>query len=999
MKFVADFHIHSPYSRATSHLLTPENIAKWAEKKGITVIGTGDFTHPAWLSELKQKLKQAEDGLYKVEGNEKVRFVISGEIGCIYKKDKKIRKIHHLVLLPDIETAEKLNRKLERIGNLEADGRPALGIDSKELLSLVLETSEKSFLIPAHIWTPWFSLFGSMSGFDSIEECFEELKDHIYALETGLSSDPPMNRLVSSLDRYILVSNSDAHSLMRIGREANVFDTDLSYKDIIHAMKTGEGFLGTIEFFPEEGKYHFDGHRRCNVCLDPKESIKLGNRCPVCGSPLTIGVLHRVYELADRTEPKITKDFWYLIPLCEIISEIMESSPESKKVKDEYERLISEFGSEISILMEVPEDQIEKKAGLLLAEAIRRMRKKQVIKKPGYDGEYGKIRIFDEDEKRKLSGQALLFSFEKKEESPVLEGLNPEQKEAVLHKEGHLIIVAGPGSGKTFTLTQKIAHLIKSGIAKADQILALTFTRKAEEEMRKRIENLIGPSDVWISTFHSFCLSLLREKGSLLGIEENFTVCSEWERQEILKEIVPEKRLYTKLLDLIPFLKRGKEVSDKKVLSFFENYRKRLKELNMLDLDDLEIETKRLLESFPEVSKEISEKRPFIFVDEYQDTNSVQVDILKSLAKAGSKIFAIGDPDQAIYGFRGAERENFFRFEEDFRGAKKIVLKRNYRSTERILKAASAFMKKESMECERKEEGEKISIFQFSTEKEEARFVAEKIEKLIGGISYFSLDSKKVLGHENYNISFSDIAVLYRINSLGDPVEEALKKAGIPYIRSGETPLREIFPVNLICRYLLYKLYKNSYFLNSYKRIISENGLSASDVEISGPVCEVIDRIIEAHRIELDKDSKKAVERIKEIALSFKDDLSSFLDTVMLERGIDHLQLKGDRVSLMTIHASKGLEWKVVFIIGLEDGIIPYRDAEEEEEKRLFYVGMTRAKDLLILSCAKRRRINGRIIKSSPSPFIKEIPEDIVKSEKMEKKKKIFAKQLSLFQI
>jgi len=286
MKFIADLHIHSHFSRATSKTLNPENLSLWAQKKGIAVIGTGDFTHPGWIAELQEKLIQAEDGLFQLKPDLQkdvdtqvprsclcpTRFLLSGEISCIYKKNGKTRKAHHLILMPDIASALRFNQRLDRIGNISSDGRPILGLDSRDLLEIMLEVNEKAFFIPAHIWTPWFSIFGSKSGFDSLEECFEDLTGHIYALETGLSSDPPMNRYLSALDKYLLVSNSDAHSPGKLGREANIFDTDLEYDKMIQAMTDGHGFIGTIEFFPEEGKYHLDGHRKCQVRLRPAET-------------------------------------------------------------------------------------------------------------------------------------------------------------------------------------------------------------------------------------------------------------------------------------------------------------------------------------------------------------------------------------------------------------------------------------------------------------------------------------------------------------------------------------------------------------------------------------------------------------------------------------------------------------------------------------------------------------------------------------------------------
>ena len=1032
MRFFADFHIHSPYSRATSPLLNLRNIAIWSSKKGISVIGTGDFTHPKWLSEIEENLEEAEPGLYKLK--EKIsfpnqiepRFIISGEISCIYKKNGKLRKIHNLILLPDIESAKRLNKRLSKIGDLEADGRPILGLDSRDLLEIILEVSPDSFLIPAHVWTPWFSLFGSRSGFDDIEECFEDLKDHIYALETGLSSDPPMNRLLSCLDRYTLVSNSDAHSLTKIGREANIFDTELNYYSIISSMKTKEGFLGTVEFFPEEGKYHLDGHRRCNVCLDPKESVRLKNICPKCGNPITVGVLHRVYELADREEPILDKSFYSLIPLPEILSEIMDCGVETKKVKQEYERLILELGSEIDILMNVPLEEIGHVGGELLKEAIKRMREQKVIKKPGYDGEYGKIRLFEEGERERLLGQGLLFqiperkkkgyersflrlekrkkySLEKKEEisDPLLDGLDSEQKKAVLYNRGHLIIVAGPGSGKTFTLTHKIAYMIRSEMARPDQILAITFTNKAADEMRERIKGLLSElnlSDegIWITTFHSFCLSILREKGKLIGIENDFSVCPEWESEEIAKEVGGKR-----FLRLLPLMKKGRIDMAPELLNAYKSYEERLKSLNMLDMDDLEIKTYELLKRYPDIADEISKERPYIFVDEYQDTNPNQVGILKALS-GNATICAIGDPDQAIYGFRGADRSLFLRFQEDFPNSSKIELTKNYRSCPEIIKVASSFIKR-TIEPVIDKKG-KIFLDEYVSDRQEAESVIEEIERIMGGISYFSLDSKRVESHEGDHISFGDIAILYRINEIGDKVEDALRRRGIPFIRSGEIPLREIYPVNAIYRLLLYLLTGNRYYLERYKSLMS-SGISEKEIEnlrkeVSSS--ELIDKILDLHGFDLkDEISLKAINRLKDMAERYKD-LKRLVDTLSLERGIDSIELTGDRVSLTSMHSSKGLEWKVVFIIGCEEGIIPcniFGDTDIEEEKRLFYVSLTRAKERLFLSYARKREIKGRILKLNLSHFLSEISSKFF--SKREKKRGVKAKkqpvQLNLF--
>lgn len=407
MNFYTDLHIHSKYSRATSKNLTLEELAIWAKKKGLSLIGTGDFTHPAWFEEIKQKLIPSDDGTFRLnpeiekEINASVKFILTVEISTIYKKWDKTRKVHHVVFVPNLKTAEIFRNKLDAIGNIKSDGRPILGLDSRNLLEIVLESGENSYIIPAHIWTPWFSVLGSKSGFDSIEDCYGDLSEHIFALETGLSSDPEMNWRVSKLDKYRLVSNSDAHSASKLAREATVFNIDPNYYSIMNALKTGEGYVGTVEFFPEEGKYHEDGHRKCNICMSAEETKKHNGICPVCGKPMTIGVSYRVNELADKkdlnTLPKTAGKVYSLIPLQEIISEIMQVSASSKSVCNEYEKLINKFGTELSILQDIPTDEISKTSEIL-AEAIARLRKGQVIKQAGYDGEYGVIKLFNPNE-------------------------------------------------------------------------------------------------------------------------------------------------------------------------------------------------------------------------------------------------------------------------------------------------------------------------------------------------------------------------------------------------------------------------------------------------------------------------------------------------------------------------------------------------------------------------------------------------------------------------
>ena len=1065
MKYVADFHIHSHFSRATSRALNPENLSLWAQKKGVTVIGTGDLTHPGWVTELQEKLIEAEEGLYKLRPDlQKAvdsqvpysciapsRFLLSGEISCIYKKNGKTRKVHNLILMPDLDSVFRLNERLDRIGNISSDGRPILGLDSRDLLEITLEASERAFFIPAHIWTPWFSVFGSKSGFNTLEECFEDLTGYIHALETGLSSDPPMNRLISFLDNYLLVSNSDAHSPSKLGREANLFDTKLDYTHMIQAMTKGHGFIGTIEFFPEEGKYHMDGHRKCGIRLQPAETGKYQGVCPVCKKPLTVGVLNRIRELSDRDSPRLSEDFFSLIPLSEVLSELLSCGSATKKVMFVYEKLLSELGAELKILLDIPVIDIEAVGGPVLAEAVDRMRRGQVIFEAGFDGEYGTIRLFQESEKQATVGQMALFEKEMVKSSkqpdstphrskvkkrkremrsqdpvsltdPILDPLNPEQRSAVLYQGGHLLVVAGPGTGKTMTLTHRIAQLIREGTAKPEHILALTFTRKSAREMGHRIAILLKGSarkQVWVATFHGFCLEILRKDGHRIGLPPDFAVCSEWDAKSLAQETLDESgtdrrsiREFLKNLSVMKIasvLDLEKNVCEREFPPLFDKYQHKLKNLGMIDLGDIEVMALSLLRNHPAVLRRHAEKLPWIFVDEYQDTNPIQVELLKTLINGGrGNICAIGDPDQAIYGFRGADVENFYRFTEDFPGAKEIVLKRNYRSTKFILKGSGAIMgKAEPLQCE-SSGGVPISIASCQTESEEAEMIVEQIERLIGGTSYFSLDSGRVASHEGeVSVGFGDIGVLYRLNAQGNALKKAMDRAGIPVVRSGESPLVGRYPVNILWRFLQTIQYPdNAYYQKIYEAFLADGTVRRKEAidkfhtEIS--LSEVIDQAVAFHELECSsEESVEALLRLKHLAADFKGDMGVFLDTLSLERGIDHAVLIGDRVALMSMHAAKGLEWPIVFITGCEDKLIPcslFGNRDEKEERRLFYVGMTRARSQLILSHVNRRAFNGRVIHMSPSPFLDEIPKDLLSSlERSWKPRKRAHKQLKLF--
>lgn len=399
MKFIADLHIHSKYSRATSKNMDLPNLAHWAKIKGIDLLGTGDFTHHLWLDHLKAVLKPTGNGLFT---HNDVHFMLTAEISSIYSKNNRCYRIHNLIFAPSFETVDKINNALSKIGNLRSDGRPILGLDAAKLARIVFEIDSNCMLVPAHIWTPWFSLFGSKSGFDLIEDCFEEQAKNIFALETGLSSDPAMNWRVSALDNFSLISNSDCHSPQNIGREANVFDCELSYFEIRDVLKTKDKkrFLYTIEFFPEEGKYHFDGHRNCKVKLSPWQTKNHKGLCPKCGKTVTVGVTNRVESLADRPEgfvPNNSIPFKNLIPLDEIIAEALGVGKTSKRVVQAYNEAILKLGNEFDILIDKSESELLNGLPERIAQGVLKVRRAECVIDPGYDGEYGTINIFGKD--------------------------------------------------------------------------------------------------------------------------------------------------------------------------------------------------------------------------------------------------------------------------------------------------------------------------------------------------------------------------------------------------------------------------------------------------------------------------------------------------------------------------------------------------------------------------------------------------------------------------
>ena len=721
--------------------------------QGVDRGGYGDYTHPEWFSELNEKLEPAEEGLFRLRDPLReavdaelpascrgdVRFLLSTEISLIYKKNGKTRKVHHVVILPGFEAVERLSARLAEIGNLKSDGRPILGLDSRDLVEICLEACEDVLFIPAHIWTPHFAVLGSSSGFDSLEECFEDMLPHIFAVETGLSSDPPMNWRLSALDRYAIVSNSDAHSPQKLAREATCFDTELSYSGIYEALKekdTGR-FCGTIEFYPEEGKYHWDGHRKCDIHWSPEKTRAADGICPVCDGKLTVGVLHRVETLADRPEgsrPDGAAPYENLIPLPEVIGSAIGVGPSSKKVQTIYARLLNELGPELEILREVSVERISSSGGPLVAEGVRRLREGEVKIRAGYDGVYGEIRVFSDEERERIKGQRLLFdvgaiqtmaSLERTSNGkngknggaraieaggdasprsggadlslPDPHALDIDQKAAVEAEGGPIVVVAGPGTGKTRVLTHRIAHLIRKRDVTPDRIAAVTFTNRAAGEMRRRLTDLLGDvergGEVTVGTFHGIALGLLRESEQ----GPSPSVIDEFEARQILSDALSHVKCAVPLKEAVASISLAKsagmhpgELRGEEIRAVYQTYQDQLKAYGARDFDDLLVDLVELLVARAEILMELRGRFSHLLVDEFQDVNGVQYHLVKLLAGAGEGLFVIGDPDQAIYGFRGARPAFFNALTDDFPSAHRVNLETTYRSTPNIIEAAGA---------------------------------------------------------------------------------------------------------------------------------------------------------------------------------------------------------------------------------------------------------------------------------------------------------------------
>jgi DNA helicase II / ATP-dependent DNA helicase PcrA len=1099
MAFFADLHIHSKYSRATSRNLDFEHIYHAARIKGITVVGTGDFTHPAWVDEMVSRLEPAEPGLFSLKKEPAakmdpavpiscrypVRFMLQAEISTIYKKAGQVRKNHNIIYFPDLASVKKFNARLDAIGNITSDGRPILGLDARDLLEIMLEVNDQGFFVPAHIWTPWFSLFGSKSGFDHIQECFEDLTPHIFAVETGLSSDPPMNWRVADLDHVRLMSNSDAHSPGYLGRNACVFNTDLDYFAMRRSLETLDlkGYMGTLDMYPDQGKYHYDGHRKCRVSLEPDETARMGGICPACGRPLTLGVLYRVRELADRPQgfvPDNRQGYTSIIPLADMLSEIFGVGPKTKKVTQYYNKVIQALGPELEILTQCSFERIQAAGMPLLAEAIKRMRSGNVHVSPGFDGEYGRVRVFTPEELARYKGdrplemtlggtpigQIPLFPAVSKsssdphpalpqkktniqktlpansvpsEKQGLLEGLNAHQLQAVVSDASAILITAGPGTGKTRTLTARIAHLVTENQVPPDRILALTFTNKAAGELQDRIQTVLPPEGprVTAATFHGFCLAMLKEyEGLTLGLLDD-EVRKELVKAALEKAVGKKAQRRAQSADLqISLCKQqlvgfeddlsGIDPDPVMLKSVYAAYESFLQERKGMDFEDLIFRFYRLLKGSDRVLTQVRSRFSHIFVDEYQDLNLGQYELVKLLSE-NSHLFVIGDPDQSIYGFRGSDHRFFNRFAQDYPGCEQIVLTRNYRSTQTILDASFQMISKswtlrDAPRIFSEVNGTRhLIIRETATETAEAVAVGKLIEAGVGGMSMDVMNIRQGERFRDTAYGFCDFAVLFRTRRQQEVFANVFEKHGIPFQTADKkagfdqaaiAPLLSCFRVltgrwasrDIQTLHTHFKITQPTDFKGERPDRILALVKDHIHDRPSHDCLEVFTRFLGVERAVTENPAAfAAFTRIQMLAAAFEDP-GAFMDRLALDQDPDQLAGAAQKVSLLTLHAAKGLEFPVVFVTGCEQGLIPFARENSPcdnlaEERRLFYVAMTRAMDMLYLTYARKRQVFGVRRDREPSVFLKDIETRLIRLEKQgpalpEKKQ---PRQLELF--
>ncbi|MFH1020181.1 MAG: UvrD-helicase domain-containing protein, partial [Pseudomonadota bacterium] len=885
-------------------------------------------------------------------------------------------------------------------------------------------------------------------------------------------SDPDMNRLIPALDRFALLSNSDCHSPGKLGREANIFNTGFSFFALREALKNPltDAFAGTIEFYPEEGKYHADGHRNCRVCLEPAETRKIGATCPVCNKPLTVGVLHRVMELAERTEPYYppgSPAVHSLIPLPEVLGEILGTGPATKGVMALYSKVIDRFGSEFNLLLNTPVDEINRLSPVL-GEAVARIRTGKVIRTPGYDGEFGVIRVFADGEREELAGQISLFAGKKtgppaknaarspltpKKKLPPLTNIppaprkpNPEQLAAITSRGETILVAAGPGTGKTFTLVARIEHLLTAEQGRPEEMVAITFTNRAAREMRARLDRDLGGAaqPIFVGTFHGYCLALLRKENPEL------MVIGEDERDLYLRKSFPDVSraehhlLKKQLAGYVDQLNRGTLPANADLPDLLARYLASFTPNKTIDLDLVIPRCVERLNRDPAFAGQLTGRVTHLFVDEFQDLNHPQYQLVLLLG-VQARVFAIGDQNQAIYGFRGSDLTLFQRFRER-PGVTTLALIRNYRSAPAIINGAAALIRRNRQSGDTQLVAESISPtpigwHQAPSAQAEAEFIVRRIEEGVGGISSLSRHTGRS-GGQTPARSFADFAVLYRLSQMAEPIAEALHHKGIPFQLVGATPFYLKPALKAACHFLLASAADAS--LSDHLRLIAElpgvgeattallekelplrcpdfyGGaltlpLPAGAAKVIREMGETLKKFRQASEQGLALPLAEAMpglgldpqgtgtKRLLQLSNAFGNDLQAFCEHLRQNSLATVYDERAEAVALMTMHAAKGLEFPVVFLAGLEEEILPCTIAnlhsDVEEERRLLYVAMTRARESLVLSAAANRTIFNRAAGHRVSSFVREIPASLLSEacQPPAKRRNGSGRQLQLF--
>ncbi|MDR0355651.1 MAG: UvrD-helicase domain-containing protein [Deltaproteobacteria bacterium] len=971
-RFFADLHIHSRFSRATAKTLDPLTIGEWAKIKGLDLVGTGDMTHPGWLDRLEETLTETKDGLYRLADREDgPLFVPTGEISAIYSQGGRTRKIHLVAAAPNLRSARKFSEALGRRGNVLSDGRPILGLSARDILEIALTVDPEMEIIPAHIWTPWFSLFGSKSGFDALEDCFLDLSGHVRALETGLSSDPEMNRLISALDKYALVSSSDAHSPEKLGREATVMAGPVSWATLKSAFGGGPELVGTVEFFPEEGKYHLDGHVDCGPALAPAQTKEVQGICPVCGKPLTVGVLSRVLELADRSEALAERrPDWHLVPLTEVLCQVLDRGPTAKDVRNSYFKLVEEFGSEYGLLLETPLDDVKSFAGPLLARAIEKMRLGEVETSGGYDGKFGQIKVLSHREKQELSGRNPLFdalparagrrklTAEPKpaadktgpEEAPsadsaaaaldgavvkrrqasggLLTDLSSEQLAAVTFAGPALALTAGPGAGKTMVLVRRAAYLTRQGAA--ENMLLTTYTRKAAEELAQRLQGLLGPSAdrVRVSTLHALALELASARSPDHKLAEPQTLDEIVGRAAKICRVSPRR-----FQNLCALKKNNLMLAEFASLTvYFDPVEGVLKPCEPNDLSWTE-----LLRA-PDSTESPGEERPVVSTER-----------IRAAARAEAA---------ALHAYqRELARLKLWDFDD-------LILEATRLCLDGFAPAFSAVLADEFQD---------FSLAQYAllsalSQKASSFTVIGDPEQSIYGFRGACGDIFEKVEADRPELVKMDLSLNFRSNPSICLASEAVRPQG----GRRRSPVRPVDPEKIARAQLKNPQAEAAWVVERISAVLGVTSLSGGGSAA------------------FDKEKLSGI-NFRDIAVLFRirhlgEEVAKALDLAGFpwqmagekeETAADGLDFQADKISLLTMHAAKGLEFRAVFVIGLDEGLCPFELQDKvdlAEERRLFYVALTRAKDRLCLSRANARFLYGQPLSGAPSVFWSLLP-------------------------